>query len=249
MDGTVSNLINGLSMLRACIDSQVLAGLDRERAHLQMFESYQARFIELPRLTVEHHMQLVTAVTHTPWSADKKQTLIDLIQGRTLRTQSTPKKRSDMQKCLQFENMITDALWDDLKNNTRTNHACAVLVACQGHKLGLVNASEKTLGRMIAIVGFVQKYQVLGQADVKKIKATIQDTLHGMSHMLPAEFPYLTEYIGTHPRRRVFLIVCLCTCLCYVCLFVCIFMYFCVRLCNCLFVRLFVCLFVCLLIC
>ena len=167
MKGTASNkvdnIINGLGLMRGSIESQVLAGLSSEQAHTRMFESYQARIMELPRLDTENHMKLVTAIGRTPWTADQKQSLLDVLQSRAVASKDKPKQRSALQSCEHFENFIPDELWENLKNTARTNHAAAMLIAQHGSKLGLVNASELTLRRMIAIVGFVQHMDVMDQ--------------------------------------------------------------------------------------
>ena len=252
VEDTVNNLINGLGMLRACIDSQVLAGFPSEQAHDRMFESYQARFNELPRIAnTETHMKLLTAIGRTPWTAAQKQALMDILHSRSVEYSKTKKPpRSGLQACEHFENMVPDVMWEDLKNNARTNHSAAVLLAHLGSKLGLINASEKTLYRMVAIVGFVQKYQILEQDEVRRLKKVIQDSLHSLASVLPEDYPYMISYIGTHLRMRVCLFVCLCTCLCicsFVCLYLFLYLFVCLR--DCLVACLLVCLFVCVLVC
>ena len=110
----VANVCEGLALLNSCVESQVLAGFNREQAYQRMYDSYQARIEELPRMKPEHHMRLISAISTTGWDPDKKQSLIELLQSRMIVRHHAP-PRAKLQNCEHFENMIADVMWDELK--------------------------------------------------------------------------------------------------------------------------------------
>ena len=197
----IASLIRGLGMVGSCIDSQVLAGISASDASSRLFESYVLRTQSLPRLKADDETAVIRAISTSSFDAEQKTTLIKAIHGKAITRGSAMVVRSKNQNCIHFENMLPDSLWEDLKTQDRTDDATASMLAHHASYIGLVNPSEKTLRRMVSIVGFVQRYQRLDQDTFKKIKEKLQDQVHELAKHLPSDYPYLVMYRGEHIVR------------------------------------------------
>ena len=209
----IASLIRGLGMVGSCIDSQVLAGISAEDASSRLFESSVLRTQALPRLKADDETAVVRAISTSSFDAERKTILIKAIHGKSIAHGGVVSVRSKNQTCLHFENMLPDTLWEVLKTQDRTDEATASILSQHGSMIGLVNPSEKTLRRMVSIVGFVQRYQRLDQAKFKKLKENIQFDVHKLAKQLPEGYPYLVMYRGEHIVRGLKIVmsfVCLC---------------------------------------
>ena len=201
----VTHIVNGIGMLGQCINSQVLAGVPLDTASDRTFLSFKDRFNELPRLNAEDEMRLIGSIGGAAqWSADQKQELVSLVHDHKTRKKTVGSARAKLQKCLLFENLITDAMWSSLKEEGRLDTASACILCQLASNLGIINGSEKTLNRLVAIVGFCQRYTRLDQRTVTKLKIHIQEQLHCLGKSLPADYPYMLAYRVVYIMRACF---------------------------------------------
>ena len=197
LNESIQHILDGMDLIPTCVDSQVLAGVPLDIASDRVFQSFSERIRPLSRISLEEEMLLIGAIGKVAhWNATQKQELIQIIADSKVR-QKVPGKlgRSKLQACMSFENLIPDELWVTLKEEGRTDGASAIMVCQLANLLGIVNASEKTLNRMISIVGFCQRYQRMPQSVVSTLKAHMQDNLHVLGKILPKDYPYLIAYL------------------------------------------------------
>ena len=197
----LSSVTRGLEMVTACVNSQVLAGIPEEDASKRLFESYTQRIEALPRLKADAESVLISSIGKSGFNNAQKTSLIKTVQSKLCARSMLHKERSKMQSCEQYENMIPDSLWDSLKNTERSDEATATILAQHGCSIGLVNASEKTLKRMVSVLGFVQKYQRMDQERYSLLKASIQEQLHALASTINADYPYLVKYCDVNIIR------------------------------------------------
>ena len=196
LNESIQHILDGMDLIPTCVDSQVLAGVPLDIASDRVFQSFRERLRPLSRISLEEEMSLIGAIGKVAqWSATQKQELIQMIADNNVRSKVPGKGgRSKLQACMSFENLIPDALWVTLKEEGRTDVASATMVCQLASSLGIINASEKTLNRMISIVGFCQRYQRMPQCVVSILKAHMQDNLHVLGKLLPKDYPYLLAY-------------------------------------------------------
>ena len=212
----IAALIRGFGMVTSCVESQVLAGISAADASKRLFDSYSQRIESLPRLKADDEIQIIRAISTSGFDATQKETLLTLVHNKSCARSTVVSSRSKNQSCELYENFIPDTLWERLKTLDRTDEACATIIAQHASSIGLVNASEKTLRRMVAVLGWVQNYQRVDQDTLVRLKTSIQEQLHGLSKTLPQDFPYLLTYRCVHIIRRCEIIISFVFTICFV---------------------------------
>ena len=182
----VGSVLRGLGMVTRCIKSQVLAGIPELEASAKLFVSYESRISALPHMTADVESDVIRAISESGFTNDQKAKLIKAVQSKTY-ARKVSKERAKLQSCEHFENFITDHLWEDLKTSERSDEATATLLAQLANRLGIRNASEKTLKRMVAVVGFLRKYQCMDQDVLSRLKTSIQRQLHEQRVHIPQD--------------------------------------------------------------
>ena len=106
---------------------------------------------------------------------------------------ATRTRRRDNQKCLNFENMLSDSDWVELKT-CEIDDAVAAVLATRAQTLNVINPCEKTLYRMSCIVAFIRGWSRtnIDQVKVKRTRDTISEFIK--QHRASPSLPYMTVY-------------------------------------------------------
>ncbi len=186
-------LVVEIAALPKLVESQKAAGLVEEEIIKSMYNSWQARLsaMKIPASNVEEITSALCAQTQ-PWLPDQRAALARTVMERQS-VGGLKSIRRSMQSCPHYENMLTEEDWAEL----RTNKLMASSVACVSKRASLVgidNASEPTLYRMVSILAYAHKKENMDQDEYDNLKEQIRMAIKARTSKAKSDIPYLVHY-------------------------------------------------------
>ena len=191
-------MLTNLAKIGKTIDSQVATGLPKADVLDAQFRTWAKRLASLQEddaVTIAFS----EAIVEGPWSSDQKRELGRILMERGSATEEKPKSaaRRPMQKCERFENMLNQSDWANMRRPGAIKAYIISILASRAHKLGIVNASEKTLNRMVRILAYALGTEWTTEDDVKENKKLIASAIKHMEdkkQKAKRPFGYLANY-------------------------------------------------------
>ena len=179
-----------LSGAKKLLAAQMKAGLDKDAILTGLFASTRARIESMSELSRQQITELTEMSNDGPWSDEQRKELANVMCN--LCVSNTVKYRRSNQSCAFFENFVPQEKWREVKNTKNSLLVRAQVLAKVAASIGLINPTEPTLFRMVAILAYCDNDPDMSQTTVfdfmEKIKVFIK------SVKIPKDFPYIVEY-------------------------------------------------------
>ena len=194
MQNAVATCGNELRRLGELLDEQTAAGLDRGETLDALFEGKKASLAKFHGASECEKDFLSKAIHEGPWCDRQRAALIKVLTGGA--DKKAPKdaaRRRDTQNAPQFENLVHEKLWIDLRNVQKYSPASRChMLARLAAMLGICLPSPKLLYRMVQILAYAAEEYDLSQEKVFEHMDRIQDFIKGYKQ--EAGTPFITMY-------------------------------------------------------
>jgi hypothetical protein len=159
--------LQSLQDVTQLVQSQVDAGMSAPDVITAKFASYSQRFDALQTIASHQIVELTKASNAGPWTQEQKLKFARIFDEKGELADNKPNKKRPNQKCLTFENFITEDKWIILKNLVKTNtparqHILAEIAA----SVNIINPDQPTLYRMVSILAHCEKNYAMSQKEV-----------------------------------------------------------------------------------
>jgi hypothetical protein len=181
-----------LTSATALLTAQTQAGLDGTDVLGMLFASSKDRLGQLADLTRPQIITLTQLCNDGPWTNVQKRELAQCIGGQLTSGLHAPIARRPNQTCAFIENFISEEKWRDVRSRRSTMLAKAHVLALAAASIGLINPSQPTLFRMVAVLAYCEECFDMTQQTVFDYMDKIQAFIK--SAKVPLDYPYIVEY-------------------------------------------------------
>ena len=188
----VQTMVEQLKGANELLALQVDAGLDKTETLASMFASCQAQLALVGAIPKPDVADLMRASNGGPWTLEQKKELATRINNNESSPAAhAPKKRLN-QTCLHFEKLIPECAWCELRSRNISVLPRAQLIARVGASIGLINPSEPTLFRMVAVLAYGGGDYEMTQQQVWDYMEKIQTFTKSVK--TPRDMMYIVDY-------------------------------------------------------
>jgi len=172
------------------LTAQTDAGLDRTEVLQSLFNSWAGRLSMCARLSPKGKTIVTSAMQQGPWSADQKKDLASVILGGV--ASKTANVRRATQKVVEFQNFIKIQTMVKLRDHKLSRASRMSLLAAEARNIGVENADEKTLYRLVQILAYCENNFEFSQEQVWQYMDQIQAFIKSVPRR--KDLPYLEHY-------------------------------------------------------
>ena len=193
----IGSCIAGLHRAGAVVAAQELVGIPMETALANLCSSFKCQLNVLQFRTGTDELEEITrAIADGPWTCEQKRLLAEAASSAARREcERKTNARRKSQKCMSFENYLTDSDWAQLRRKMIDN-AAGSLIANRAASVKMVNPCEFTLHHMVKLVAFCQCWSAVpsdvDQNRVTTLKLKIQSMIK--NRQTDGDMPYLVQY-------------------------------------------------------
>lgn len=182
MSSSPEELVSDLKDVPELIHAQVNAGIDRDDVCLALFNAWADRLHKHTKMRPKGKIMVTQAINDGPWTPLQKRDLASVLNDLNAATKASSARRSS-QKIKHPENFLKANILAKLRSTIGRASRMSML-ATEMRNIGIENADEPLLFRLVAILAYTENNWEFSQADVFKYMDDIQ------------------SYIKAIPRRR-----------------------------------------------
>jgi len=195
----LDHITTGLRNAETLVSAQIASGVARGDALHAMCNNFMGQLSMIGPITEANLATFSEVIDAGPWEDDQRDTLIGAAQSITdfarLSTRLVGKTRArPLQKCWHFENFLTNADYALIQTQT-AERAVQCTLAQRASSIGIHNACEHTLNRMVRILASLMRWEWCTQHRVNTCKTDIQKCIK--QRAVDPRLPYLTLYDHT----------------------------------------------------
>ena len=190
MASSPEELVSDLKDVPELIHAQVSAGIDRDDVFMALFNAWVDRLHKHTKMRPKGKIMVTQAINDGPWTQLQKRDLASVLNDLNATTKASAARRPS-QKIKHPENFLKANILAKLRS-TIGRASRMSLLATEMRNIGIENADEPLLFRLVAILAYTENNWEYSQAEVFKYMDDIQSYIKAIPRR--SDLGYLEHY-------------------------------------------------------
>lgn len=186
---TPQDMVSDLQDVPELVEAQVAAGLDRDDVFMQLFNAWADRLAKHTKMAPKGKIAVTQAINSGPWTASQKKDLAGVLHFTA--SSKTNSARRPCQKVKHPENFIRTSVTAKLRSKLGRASKLSLL-ATEMRNIGIENADEPLLFRLVQILAWAEDDWGMTQDDILQYMDNLQSYIKAVPRN--KELEYIEHY-------------------------------------------------------